>query len=609
MRNLKILFSYLGAYRRDAMLGVLFVTAETALELFIPVIMANIIDVGVPAGDINYMLLQGTYMLICAACSLVLGLGYARTSARVASGLGANLREAEYRKIQTLAFGNLDNYDASSLVTRMTTDITVIQNAIGNGFRPMVRGPVNLVMGLVYAFALSRELAAVFAVILPMLAIVLGIITVRVSPLYRQLQTSMDHLNGVVQEDLTAVRAVKAYVRAEHECDKFDTVNTELAGTATKTFGTAVLNLPVFQLSMYVAALSILWIGGHMIIEGRLGVGSLTGFMSYVLLIMNSLMMISNVFLLLTRALASVERISRVLDERSLIQAPDAATAVHGVADGSIEFRDVSFKYREDAAEDVLEHIDLRIESGSTVGILGGTGSGKSSLVQLIARLYDATEGAVLVGGRDVRDYDLAALRDAVGIVLQKNVLFTGTVRENLQWGAPDATDEELLRACRAACVDEFLDRIGGLDGYLGQGGAGVSGGQKQRLCIARALLKHPRVLIFDDSTSAVDMATDAKIRERIAQIPNTTVIVIAQRIASVMDADRIIVLDDGRVHGVGTHEELLAGDSIYQEIYASQMEFAGNADTGDGCDDGCANDPFSCVPSGSPLEGGERHA
>lgn len=560
MRNLKILFSYLGAYRRDAMLGVFFVTAETALELFIPVIMANIIDVGVPAGDINYMLLQGTYMLVCAACSLVLGLGYARTSARVASGLGANLREAEYRKIQTLAFGNLDNYDASSLVTRMTTDITVIQNAVGNGFRPMVRGPVNLVMGLVYAFALSHELAAVFAVILPMLAIVLGIITVRVSPLYRQLQISMDHLNGVVQEDLTAVRAVKAYVRAEHECDKFDTVNTELAGTATKTFGTAVLNLPVFQLSMYVAALSILWIGGRMIIEGRLGVGSLTGFMSYVLLIMNSLMMISNVFLLLTRALASVERISRVLDERSLIQAPDAAAAMHEVADGGIEFRDVSFKYRADAAEDVLEHIDLCIEAGSTVGVLGGTGSGKSSLVQLIARLYDAT-------------------------------------------------DEELLRTCRAACVDEFLDRIGGLDGELGQGGAGVSGGQKQRLCIARTLLKHPRVLIFDDSTSAVDMATDAKIREHIAQIPNTTVIVIAQRIASVMDADRIIVLDDGRVHGVGTHEELLAGDSIYQEIYASQMEFAGNADTGDGCDDGCANDPFSCVPSGSPLEGGERHA
>ena len=606
MRNLKILFSYLGAYRRDAMFGVLFVTAETALELFIPVIMANIIDVGVPAGDIDYILLQGTYMLVCAAFSLVLGLGYARTSARVASGLGANLREAEYRKIQTLAFGDLDNYDASSLVTRMTTDITVIQNAIGNGFRPMVRGPVTLIVGLVYALVLSRPLATVFAIILPVLAIVLGVITYRVSPLYRQLQTSMDHLNGVVQEDLTAVRAVKAYVRAEHEEAKFDAVNTELAHTATKTFGNAVLNLPVFQLSMYVAALSILWIGGRMILAGELGVGSLTGFMSYVLLIMNSLMMISNVFLLLTRALASVERISRVLDERSLIQAPDAAAAVHEVADGSIEFRDVSFKYRADAAEDVLEHIDLRIENGSTVGILGGTGSGKSSLVQLIARLYDATEGAVLVGGHDVRDYDLATLRDAVGIVLQKNVLFTGTVRENLQWGNPQASDDELLAACRAACVDEFLDRIGGLDGELGQGGAGVSGGQKQRLCIARTLLKHPRVLIFDDSTSAVDMAIDAKIREHIAQIPNTTVIVITQRIASVMDADRIIVLDDGRVHGVGTHEELLAGDSIYQEIYASQMEFAGDAGVVDG-----ANAPSSAGPNESiqATEGGERHA
>lgn len=607
MRNLKILFSYLGEYRRDAILGVLFVTAETALELFIPVIVANIIDVGVPAGDINYMLLQGAYMLVCAAFSLVLGLGYARTSARVASGLGANLREAEYRKIQTLAFGNLDNYDASSLVTRMTTDITVIQNAIGNGFRPMVRGPVTLVVGLIYALALSRSLATVFAIILPVLAIVLGVITYRVSPLYRQLQTSMDHLNGVVQEDLTAVRAVKAYVRAEHEEAKFDTVNTELAHTATKTFGNAVLNLPVFQLSMYVAALSILWIGGRMILAGELGVGSLTGFMSYVLLIMNSLMMISNVFLLLTRALASVERISHVLDERSLIEAPAADAAVCEVVDGSVEFRDVSFKYRADAVEDVLEHIDLRIEPGSTVGVLGGTGSGKSSLVQLIARLYDATEGAVLVGGRDVRDYDLVALRDAVGIVLQKNVLFTGAVRENLQWGAPDATDEELLSACRAACVDEFLDRIGGLDGELGQGGAGVSGGQKQRLCIARTLLKHPRVLIFDDSTSAVDMATDAKIREHIAQIPDTTVIIIAQRIASVMDAERIVVLDDGRIHGVGTHEELLAGDNIYQEIYASQMEFAGDASDDGDADD--ANDPFSSVAYGSSLEGGERHA
>ena len=608
MRNLKILFSYLGAYRRDAILGMLFVTAETALELFIPVIMANIIDVGVPAGGINYMLLQGAYMLVCAACSLALGLGYARTSARVASGLGANLRAAEYRKIQTLAFGNLDEYETSSLVTRMTTDITVIQNAVGNGFRPMVRGPVNLVMGLVYAFALSRELAAVFAVILPMLAIVLGIITVRVSPLYRQLQTSMDHLNGVVQEDLTAVRAVKAYVRAEHECDKFDTVNTELAGTATKTFGTAVLNLPVFQLSMYVAAVSILWIGGRMIIEGRLGVGALAGFMSYVLLIMNSLMMISSVFLLLTRALTSVGRIAEVLDEMPFIANPAGDLAAAAPADGSIEFRDVSFKYRADAAEDVLEHIDLRIESGSTVGILGGTGSGKSSFVQLIARLYDATEGAVLVGGHDVRDYDLATLRDAVGIVLQKNVLFTGTVRENLQWGNPQASDDELLAACRAACVDEFLDRIGGLDGELGQGGAGVSGGQKQRLCIARTLLKHPRVLIFDDSTSAVDMATDAKIREHIARIPDTTVLIIAQRIASVMDADRIVVLDDGRVHGVGTHEELLTGDTYTRRFTSRRWSLRGTRTPATAATMAALMIRF-LRPQRIDLEGGERHA
>lgn len=585
MRNLKLLMSYLGEFRRDFILGALYVTLETVLELFIPVVMANIIDTGVPSGDTRYIMLQGALMLILAAVSLALGVGYSRRSARVAVGLGANLRAAEYQKVQTLAFGNLDEYETSSLVTRMTTDITVIQNAVGNGFRPMVRGPVNLVMGLVYAFVLSRELAAVFAVILPVLAIVLGIVTYRVSPLYHRLQTSMDHLNGVVQEDLTAVRAVKAYVRADHECEKFDAVNTELAATATKTFGTAVLNLPAFQLSMYVAAVSILWIGGRMIIEGRLGVGSLTGFMSYVLLIMNSLMMISNVFLLLTRALTSVGRIAEVLDETPLISAPAVGSAAPAPADGEVEFRDVSFKYRADAAEDVLEHIDLKIESGSTVGILGGTGSGKSSIVQLIPRLYDATAGTVLVGGRDVRDYDLATLRDAVGIVLQKNVLFSGTVRGNLKWGNPNATDEELLEACRAACVDEFLDRIGGLDGDLGQGGANVSGGQKQRLCIARTLLKHPKVLIFDDSTSAVDMTTEAKIRENLSRIPGVTVIIIAQRITSVMDADRIVVIDDGRVHGQGTHAELLANDRIYQEIYASQMDLAGDSKSGTGPD------------------------
>ena len=604
MRNLKILFSYLGAYRRDAILGVFFVSVETVLELFIPVIMANIIDVGVPAGDINYMLLQGSYMLVCAALSLVLGLGYAHTSARVASGLGANLREAEYKKIQTLAFGNLDNYDASSLVTRMTTDITVIQNAVGNGFRPMVRGPVTLIVGLIYALMLSRPLATVFAIILPVLAIVLGVITYRVSPLYRQLQTSMDHLNGVVQEGLTAVRAVKAYVRTEHEEAKFDTVNTELARTATKTFGSAVLNLPVFQLSMYVAALSILWIGGRMILAGKLGVGSLTGFMSYVLLIMNSLMMISNVFLLLTRALTSVGRIAEVLDEEPFIANPAGDLAIAAPADGSIEFRDVSFKYRADAAEDVLEHIDLRIESGSTVGILGGTGSGKSSLVQLIARLYDATEGTVRVGGMDVRDYDLDALRHQVAMVLQKNVLFSGTIAENLRWGDPNATDEEVREAAHLACADEFVDGFPkGYDTWIEQGGSNVSGGQKQRLCIARALLRRPKILILDDSTSAVDTKTDAKIRAGLASyLPNTTKLIIAQRISSVQDADRIIVMEGGRIAQIGNHDELLKTSEIYRETFTSQNKMSAEGE------EAVEADTEASATQAQTQEGGEAH-
>ncbi len=459
MNNVRRLLSYLGEYRRDGIVGIGFVVIETSLELFIPVLMSEIIDTGVPTGDVALILRQGALMLVCAVISLGLGLGYARFSARVAVGLGSNLRQAEYEKIQTLAFGNLDEYETSSLVTRMTTDITVIQNAIINGFRPLARGPVLLIMGLVYAFMLSDSLAMVFVCILPVLAVVLAVITVRVGPMYRQLQTSMDHLNGTVQENLTAVRAVKAYVRAEHECEKFGRVNSELAATSTRTFGTAVLNLPAFQAAMYAAATGVLWFGGQMILRGELGVGALTGFMSYVLLIMNSLMMISNVFLLLTRALTSVERIAEVLDEEPQIKSPATGDALRTVPDGSIAFKDVSFKYRTDAEESVLEHIDLAIEAGSTVGVLGGTGSGKSSLVQLIARLYDVSEGAVEVGGHDVRDYDLVALRDAVGVVLQKNVLFTGTVRENLLWGNPDATDAHPAQAPARARLRRLDER------------------------------------------------------------------------------------------------------------------------------------------------------
>lgn len=589
MSELRRMVRYLGRYKLDAVLGLAIIAIETSLELFIPVLMARIIDDGISQGNVPLILHQGALMLGCALLSLTLGFFYARFAARTAVGLGSNLRQAQYEKIQAYSFGNLDHFQTSSLVTRMTTDITVIQNAMANGFRPCMRGPIMLIMALTYAFSLNRELAGVFLCILPVLGIALGIITWRVSPLYRSLQTSTDQLNAVVQEDLTAMRAVKAYVREPHECEVFAGVNGKLAQGATKTFGTAVLNLPVFQASIYTAATLVLLFGGRMIAAGTLTVGELTGFMSYVLQVMNSLMMISNVFLLLTRALTSVKRVGEVLDEQPELTLPAPAVARRAIEDGSVRFEDVSFKYRADAEEEVLEHVSLEIPTGATVGILGGTGSGKSSLVQLIARLYDASAGAVYVGGHDVREYDIVALRDAVGMVLQKNVLFSGTVRENLRWGNAEATDEELLRACELACADEFLDRIGGLDGDLGQGGAGVSGGQKQRLCIARTLLKAPRVLIFDDSTSAVDMATEAKIRANLASIPGVTCIIIAQRITSVMDADTIFVLDDGRVHASGTHDELLAGDSIYQEIYASQMEHA-------------------AAPA-EPTKGGEAHA
>ena len=560
-----------GPYRKDVLLAAVCIFVETSLELLIPVLMSVVIDDGVLAGNVAVVWRCGAAMLACAAASLALGQGFARFAARAATGLGANIRREEFACVQAYAFENLDHFDASSLVTRMTTDVTVIQNAMVNGFRPMMRGPIMLVMGLVMSCLMSARLAVVFFVVLPFLAVALWLIVRHVGPLYRVLQHTMDALNDTLQEDLVGIRAIRAYVREGYVSKRFSAVNGELAATATRTFKGAVLNTPIFQLSMYVSATALLWFGGKMIMAGELQVGTLTGFMSYVLLVMNSLMMISNVFLLLARALTSIERIREVEDEVPAIVSPAADVAVNQVADGTVEFRGVDFKYSADAEKNVLEGIDLCFDAGSTVGILGGTGSGKTTLVQLIARLYDASAGQVLVGGRDVRDYDLATLRDAVGIVLQSNVLFSGTVRDNLRWGRADANDKELLAACRVACADEFLDRIGGLDGDLGQGGVNVSGGQKQRLCIARTLLKHPRVLVFDDSTSAVDMATDAKIRAGLAGLSGMTKIVIAQRVASVKDADKIVILENGRVHAQGTHEKLLATDPIYQELCESQ--------------------------------------
>ena len=577
MSDIRILLRYFGPYRKDFAAAALCVFIEGTLELVIPFLTASLIDEGVMAHDLSIVWVRGVQMLACGLVALAFGLGYARASARAAMGLGANLREAEYEQIQRFSFENLDHFETSSLVTRMTTDVTVIQNALTGGFRPMLRGPVMLVMGLLFASAMSLRLAAVFFVLLPILALTLVVIIGRVAPRYAVLQRAMDELNEVVQEVLTAPRAIKAFVREEWACERFGTVNADLADTATGTFKLAVLNMPIFQVAMYSASVLIMWFGGQMILAGTLQVGELTGFMSYVLQITNSLMMISNVFLLMTRALTSVRRVGEVLDEAPAIESP--ANAIEEVPDGSIEFRDVSFRYAAGSGADVLSHVTLSFPAGSTVGVLGGTGSGKSSLVQLLPRLYDVSAGAVLVGGHDVRSYDMHALRDNVGIVLQKNVLFSGTVRDNLRWGAPNATDEELRKACRVACVDEFLDRIGGLDADLGQGGANVSGGQKQRLCIARTLLKRPRVLVFDDSTSACDMTTDAKIRAGLAELKDVTKVVIAQRVASVMDADQIVMLDEGRVSAVGTHDELLASNPIYQELYRTQMTAAGDED------------------------------
>ncbi len=571
MRDLRVLARYLAPCRRDFAAAVALLLAECCLEMAIPLLMSRAIDGGVAAGDAAFLCRQGVLMALCAGLALAAGFLYARFAARGAYRFGAGLRQAEYEKVQRFAFSNLDRFSSSSLVTRMTTDITVMQNAVNGGLRPMVRGPVMLLLGVGLSFLMNAKLALVFVVSTPILGAVLALIVHKVGPLYGRQQQAMDRLNSRIQEGLTGIRAIKAFVRGEYEEARFQEVSQELSDASRATFQNAVLNLPCFQLVMYTAVAAILWFGGRFIMEGEMLVGELTGFLSYVLQVMNSLMMISNVFLLLTRSLTSARRIGQVLEEEPDLE--EAARPVREVPDGSIDFDRVSFQYQAGAEKYALREVDLHIQAGETVGILGGTGSAKSTLVQLIPRLYDATEGTVRVGGRDVRSYSLSALRDAVGIVLQKNVLFSGTVRDNLKWGDPEADDGALWAACRAACADEFLERMPkGLDTDLGQGGVNVSGGQKQRLCIARTLLKNPKILIFDDSTSAVDTATEGKIRQALAQRRDVTKLIIAQRLTSVMEADKIVILEDGRIHAVGTHRELLASDPIYQEIYRSQM-------------------------------------
>ena len=572
---IKRLWPYAKKYQRYFLLACACIIGETVFELVIPVLMANIIDVGVANKDTNYIVIQGILMVVCACIAYVLGVLYARFAATAGQGFGAELRKDEFEKVQNFSFANTDHFSTSSLITRLTSDVIIIQNAICNGIRPLVRAPFMLLLALFFTFTINAKLALIFLISTPILGIGLFVIVRKVGPLFKFMQSSMDNINTIVQENLNAIRVVKSYVREGYESEKFEGMNENLRENSEKAFRTSVWNMPLFQYVMYLTIVSILFFGGQMILAGTMKVGELTGFLSYVMQILNALMMISNVFLMLTRSIASCERIIEVLDEVPDIHDPQNTSEI--VENGTIDFHHVYFKYKSTAKEYVLTDIDLHIPAGSTIGILGGTGSAKTSLVQLIPRLYDVSEGEVLVDGRNVKNYSVEHLRDSVGMVLQKNTLFSGTIKENLLWGNKNASDEDIEWACHIDCVDEFI--INFPEGYqtdMGQGGVNVSGGQKQRLCIARALLKKPKVLILDDSTSAVDTATEASIREGLASLKDTTKIIIAQRVSSVQHADQIVILEDGHIHAVGTHDELLAHDHIYQDIYYSQLEGAG---------------------------------
>jgi len=555
---MKEFMSYLRPYRRDGILAAFCIVTETIFELVIPLVMASIVDVGVANGDRRYILAKGAQMILFALIALILGQGSAIFSARFGHGLGAELRRAEFARLQEFSFANTDHFTTSSLVTRLTGDVTAIQNSVATGLRPGLRSPIMMLTAMTASFLINPRLAMVFLVAAPILGIMLFFIISHVRPLYSRMQGAMDQVNRIIQENLTAIRVVKSYVRGDYETAKFEQVNTELRTASEQAFRLAALNMPAMQFVMYGTILSILWFGGNILTIGGIGVGELTGFLSYVLQVLNSLMMFSNVFLMITRAMASWHRIMEVMHEDIDIK-EDRATDIR-VERGEIEFNHVSFKYNKESSEDVLSDISLHIKAGQTVGIIGQTGAAKSTLVQLIPRLYEATKGTVLVDGHPVWEYPLRELRDSIAVVLQKNTLFSGTVKDN-----------------RIACADEFIGRLAkGYETELGQGGVNVSGGQKQRLCIARAILKAPKVLILDDSTSAVDTATEAKIREGLAKsLPDTTKIIIAQRISSVLHADQIFILEDGRLAGCGTHEELLKHNSIYQEIYYSQQEGA----------------------------------
>ena len=578
---IKKLSKFIGQYKKDSILTPIFVIFEVIMEVIIPYLMAKIIDVGVQNGDLNYIFKIGAILVVSAFLSLTFGMLSGRFAAKASSGFAKNLRKGMFYNIQNYSFTNIDKFSTSSLVTRLTTDVTNVQMAFQMIIRILVRAPIMLIFALAMAFSINSKLALIFVCTMPILAVALFFIATKAHPYFEKVFKKYDVLNRVVGENLNAIRVVKAYNREEHEEKKFEEVNSKVYDLFKKAEKIVAFNGPAMQLTIYTCILLLSWIGAKMIVGGSMQAGELSSIITYAWQILSSLMMLSFVFVMIIIAQSSAERIIEVLDEESTIK--NKENPVMEVKDGSIKFENVSFQYDDAKAEDELplEDINIDIKSGETIGIIGATGSSKSTIVNLIPRLYDVTKGSIKVGGIDVRDYDIETLRNEVAVVLQKNVLFSGTIKENLKWGNKEASDEEIVRVCKLAQADGFIQEFPDkYDTVLDQGGTNVSGGQKQRICIARALLKKPKILILDDSTSAVDTKTDALIRKAFREeIPNTTKIIIAQRITSVEDADRIIVLDDGKINGIGTSEELLKTNEIYKEVYESQKK--GDEDDG----------------------------